>query len=115
MAVEDFPFHHPITKLVIDTSATDTELVAAAGANKIIRVVFVTFIVAGAVTVTFQSHTTTNITGSMQLPANGGIALGYCPYGYFETVANEKLNLELSSGVSCDGFLGYQVIDTGIV
>ena len=39
--------------------------------------------------------------------ANGGYVLNFSPVGHFETVAGEKLNLVLGSGIAVAGGLTY--------
>ena len=97
---------------VIDhASSGDNTLVAAAGAGKKIRVLSYAIVAAGAVTVRFESGASgTALTGQMSLAANGGIACGYNEGGWFETLANQLLNLELGGAVSVDGHLSYIIV-----
>lgn len=94
---------------VIDHAASGDNTVVAAVTGKKIRVVFLHLIAAGAVTIRWESGASgTALTGQMNLPANGGMALDFNPCGWFaETAAGSLLNLELSAAVSVDGSLGY--------
>lgn len=95
-------------------SSGDNTLVAAAGTDPDslvglkIRVTSLFLIAAGAVNVRFESGASgTALTGQMNLTTNSGIVLPYNPDGWFETSANELLNLELSDAISVDGALTY--------
>jgi hypothetical protein len=46
----------------------------------------------------------------MNLIANTGFCLPYNPVGWFETTANQLLNLELSAAISVDGSLTYVLV-----
>lgn len=100
---------------IIDAASSgDNTLVAAAGVDPDslvglkIRVTSLFLIAAGAVNVRFESGASgTALTGQMNLTTNSGIVLPYNPDGWFETSANELLNLELSDAVSVDGALKY--------
>jgi hypothetical protein len=87
---------------VIDNASSGDNTVVAAVAGKRILVTSYTLVVAGALTVRWESGASgTALTGQMQFAANGGTA----------TAANTLLNLELSAGTSCDGHLTYVEID----
>jgi hypothetical protein len=91
----------------IAASSSGNNTLVAAVSSKKIRVVSVTLIAAGAVTVRFESGADgTALTGQMALSANGGFARDNAT-GLFETASNTLLNLELSSAVSVAGFLSY--------
>lgn len=102
----------PIRRAAISAASTDNTLVAAAGANKVIRVLSYVIDAAGALTARFEDGTGgTALSGQMALAANGGIVAPHNPYGWFETSANTLLNLELSTS-SVSGHLTYQIITT---
>ncbi len=98
---------------VIDNASSGDNTLVAAVAGKKILVTSYTLVVAGALTVRFESGASgTALTGQMQFAANGGTATSYNPGGCFApTAVNTLLNLELSAGTSCDGHLTYVLID----
>ena len=99
----------PIKFKVIDCASTDNTIIAAVTGKKL-RVLAYVLVVTGAATARFESATAgTALTGQMSLAANGGIAAPFNPAGWFETVAGELLNLELSAN-GADGHLIYQEI-----
>lgn len=97
----------PKYAVIDDASSGDNELVALVSAKKI-RVLSLMLMAAGTTTARFESSTAGNfLSGEMNLVANVGFALGFNPAGWFETVAGESLNLQLSAAISVDGFLTY--------
>lgn len=107
---EDFVGNNALTPkwAVIDHAATPDNTIVAAVAGKRIRVLSLFFVAAAAVTVRFESAAGgTALTGQMQLGANGILVLPFNPGGWFETVAGELLNMELSGAISVDGTLQY--------
>lgn len=94
-------------KVIDHASSGDNELLAAVAAKKL-RVLALFLISAGTVTVRFESSTGgTALTGQMTMAVNNPIVMPFNPAGWFETVAGENLNLELSGAVSVDGCLVY--------
>ena len=77
----------------------NTQVVAAQGASVRVRVLSVLVVATLGVTVKFQSATT-DITAGFPLAANGGMVLPYNPHGWFETAANEALNINLGLGTA---------------
>lgn len=96
----------------IDSATSgDTTLVAAVLGKRIV-VTSLFLVAAGTVNVRFESSTGgTALTGQMNLIANTGFVLPYNEYGWFATLKDELLNLELSDAVSVDGSLSYRAID----
>jgi hypothetical protein len=93
---------------VIDAATSGDNTIVAAVTGKRICVVAGFWNAAAAVTVRFESAASgTALTGQMQHAANGGFVLPFNEAGWFETVAGELLNLELSGAVSVDGALTY--------
>lgn len=90
---------------VTATLSGDTEVVAAQGAGVRIRVLAVTVVATLAVSVIFRSATTA-ITGTFPLAANGGFVMSNNDHGWFQTTANQALNVNLSLGTST----GVQVV-----
>lgn len=97
----------------IDAASAGDNTLVAADATKKIRVLSL-FLVNGHTatqTVRFESAAGgTALTGQMILGANGGFVLPYNPNGWFETAANELLNLELAGATTVDGSLSYILV-----
>lgn len=92
--------------IAASTSGNNTLVSAVSG--KKIRVLSLFLVSAGTVTTRFESAADgTALTGQMALVANTGYVLGYNPNGWFETVASQLLNLELSAAISVAGSLTY--------
>lgn len=97
-----------IKRVVIDHAVGGNNTLVAAVAGKKIRVYQVLLISAGTATVRFESGADgTALTGQLTLAANVGFSSGWNPAGHFETAAGVLLNLEISAGVSVDGWLTY--------
>lgn len=87
-------------------SATGTIVAAVPG--KKIRVLAAWLSCAGTVNVKWQSHVTpTDLTGLLYGVANSGIVLPYNEKGWFETVAGEALDLNLSASIAVGGSIAY--------
>lgn len=100
--------HLIINRVVIDHATSGDNTIQAAIAGKKIRVLALAMSAAGAVTARFESAAGgTALTGQMTMATGIPIVLPYNPLGWFETVAGELLNLELSGAVSVDGVLDY--------
>lgn len=97
---------------IIDAATSGDNTLVAAVTGKKIRVLAAVLISAGTVNVRFESGAGgTALTGQMNLVANAGFSLNYCPVGLFETASGSLLNLELSDAVSVDGSLVYVLVD----
>lgn len=93
----------------VQVSATGTLVAAVAG--KKIRVVSYVLVANGTVNVKFQSHVTpTDLTGLLYLAANTGVSAGFNPVGWFESLAGEALDLNLSASIAVGGHLDYIVL-----
>ncbi len=93
---------------VIDDALSPDNTIISLVASRKLRVLAGFLISAGTVNVRFESDTAgTALTGQINLIANSGFVLPFNPAGWFETVAGELLNLELSATVSVDGSLTY--------
>lgn len=93
---------------VIDDAGSGNNTIVALVASRKLRVVSLFMVAAGTVNARFESNADgTALTGQMNLVANSGFSLPYNPAGWFETVAGELLNLELSAAISVDGSLTY--------
>ena len=89
-----------VQRAFLDASgAGDTQIVAAQGAGIRIRVIAYTFVAAAAVTVTFRSAAA-GISSGKPVAANGGVVAGEAHHGWFQTLANEALNINLSGAVA---------------
>ena len=95
-----------VPKFAAISASASGDLVALVASKKI-RVVSFFIVVTSAVTVKLQSGASSDLTGAMPFGANGGISLPYNPNGWFQTVAGEKLNMVLGSGVAVAGGLSY--------
>lgn len=93
-------------QLVTTSAAGNTTVVAAQGAGVRIRVLAVVCTAAGVVNINFQTNVTA-ITGTFPLSASNSITLPLQKEGgWFQTVANDPLNINLSAAVA----VGCQVI-----
>lgn len=100
----------------IDTATSGDNTVVAAVPGRKIRLINYTVIAAGAVSIRWKSGASTNLSGAMSLPQNGGAApsgSGQSPGGFIgllETANGEALVLNLGGAVQVSGHLTYQVI-----
>ena len=95
-------------RATIAVSSSGANQIVAAVPAKIIVVRAVLLVANAAVNAKWQSHVTpTDITGLAYLAANGGYVLPYYAGGYFQTVAGEALDLNLSGAVTVGGFIVY--------
>ena len=110
----------PVLRAIINAAVGDNELVAAAGAGQIIRVlsyVMVGFGTTNDVMALFEGNNATALTGIMAVYDGTGtvgqtIVAPHNPYGWFDTAANVNLNLAVAgTGGEVDGHLTYQIID----
>jgi hypothetical protein len=93
---------------VIDNASSGDNTIVAAVADKKIRVLCGLLMAAGTVTVRFESGAAgTALTGQLQLIAQVGFQIPFCPLGNFESASGVLLNLELSDAISVDGWLVY--------
>lgn len=92
----------------IDASSSGNNEIVAAVSGKQIRVINCMMIASGAVNAKFQSSAGgTDVTGTLPLTANSGFTQPESRVGWFETVAGESLNLNLSGAVQVGGCLAY--------
>lgn len=98
--------------VIAAASIGDNTLVAAVAGKKIRVIAALLVASGGAITVRFESAAGgTALSGLMNLGADGQLPLPENGFGWFETVAGELLNLELSAATSVDGVLVYEEID----
>lgn len=98
----------PKFKAITASSSGATTIVALVTSKKI-RVLAWDLKVNAAVNFKWQSHVTpTDLTGLYYNSGQGdGVARAFNPLGYFETVAGEALDINLSSAVAVGGVLTY--------
>jgi len=90
-----------VNRAFIDaTSIGDTEVVPAQGAGIRIRVLAVYCQSVLAVTLRFKSAGNNNISAGFAVATNGNLSIPYNPHGWFQTNANEALNLNQSLAVA---------------
>lgn len=94
---------------VISASSSGDNTIVAAVASKKIRVLAYNLMGAGAVNARFQTAAAgAYLTGLKYIAAaGGGICAPFNPVGWFETVAGDLLNLELSGAVAVGGEIVY--------
>lgn len=93
--VDEVPTLRTVNRAFVNASLSgNTAVVAAQGVGVRIRVLSVFAVGTLAVTVKFQSATT-DITAGFPFAANGGMVLPHNPHGWFQTNANEALNINL--------------------
>lgn len=98
--------------VIAAASIGDNTLVAAVAGKKIRVIAALLVASGGAITVRFESAAGgTALSGLMNLGADGQLPLPENGFGWFETVAGELLNLELSAATSVDGVLVYEEIE----
>ncbi len=97
----------PLFATIVASASGVTNVVAAVG-GKQIRVVALQLVASGAVNVKWQSHVIpTDITGLAYLTANTGMVLSFNPVGWFQTIAGEALDINLSGNIAVGGSLTY--------
>ena len=104
--IDEVPSARTVSRAFANATASgNTAVVAAQGAGVRIRVLAVFTVTGTALTVKFQSATT-DITAGFVLAVNGGMVLPNNPHGWFQTNANEALNINLSGA----GTVGVNVV-----
>lgn len=95
----------------IQTSTSGPSQVVAAVASKRIRVTALAVVTSAATNIKFQSHVTpTDISGLFYCALNGGIVLPHNPVGWFQTIAGEALDINLSAANATGGCLTYVTV-----
>ena len=93
---------------IIDAATSGNNTIVSLVASRKLRVVSLFMVAAGTVIARFESNAGgAALTGQMNLVVNSGFSLPYNPAGWFETVAGQLLNLELSAAISVDGSVTY--------
>ena len=89
------------------TASGATTIISAVSAKKLVVRAMV-FSALTAVNVKFQSHVTpTDISGLFYPADNGGFVLPYLASGWFETIAGEALDINLSAASTVGGQIVY--------
>jgi hypothetical protein len=91
----------------IAASAAGLNTLVAAVPGKKIRVLQYLLVTGTAVGVEFRSGPSTALTGSMSLPANGGVGAASSALGHFETASGQALGAFLSAAAPVSGHLCY--------
>jgi hypothetical protein len=101
----------PTQAKIVASSSGATTIVAAVTSKKI-RVLALKLTANAAVNVKWQSHVTpTDLTGlSYYAAAGDGEVLPFNPVGWFDTVAGEALDINLSGAVAVGGHLTYVAV-----
>lgn len=100
----------PLFATIVASSSGVTNIIALVSAKRI-RVLALQLVANAAVNVKWQSHVTpTDLTGLAYLAANGGYVLPFNPLGWFQTVAGEALDINLSTAVAVGGSLTYVTV-----
>ena len=92
------PFGNIQRAFVNASSAGDNALVAAPGTGIKIRVLSLVAVSGSAANTMTLRSATTAISAGFPFAANGGMVLNENPNGWFQTEANEALNVNLSGG-----------------
>lgn len=93
-------------KIAVSSSGANT--IIAAVTSKKLRVLSYNIMANAAVNAKWQSHVApTDLTGLKYMAANGGICAPFNPVGWFETVAGEALDLNLSGAQAVGGEVVY--------
>ncbi len=101
--IDEVPTVRTVQRSSITASAAGaTEVVPAQGAGVRIRVLAVFVASSSAIGVKFQSAAT-DISGLSALSATGGFVMPETQHGWFQTAANEALNVNLSGAATSVG------------
>jgi hypothetical protein len=93
-----------VNSSVISAATAGNNTIVAAQTGKAIYVISYELVVAGAVTIQFQSGAAgTNLTGIQSLAANAIKVLPHNPGSWFSTAASALLNLSLGGAVQVSG------------
>lgn len=99
---------HELKFAAISASSSGANTLVAAVTGQIIKVISVTAVAAGAVTITFKSGSSPSLSGAIPLAENGGFSVtGGTDCVLFETASGAALTATLSDAVAVTGFLTY--------
>jgi hypothetical protein len=95
----------------IVASASGVTTIINAVPGKRIRVVAMLITASAAVNVKWQSHVLpTDLTGLAYYAANGGDVLTPNPWGWFQSLVGEALDINLSGAVAVGGHMNYILV-----
>lgn len=95
---------------IINASLLGDNTIVAAVSGMAIRVVSLYAVSSNTNTLTFQSSTTTNISGPIDLTSQEKMVLPLNEYGWIETSSGELLNLNLTVANKVAGMLTYFLV-----
>lgn len=108
MAQKPYGFQGNFVAIDASTSGDNTLVAAVPGMS--IRVIAMYLISSNTNTLTFQSSTTTNLSGPMDLTSQEMITLPPSEYGWMQASEGELLNLNLSASNQVSGSLIYFLV-----
>lgn len=97
-----------VKRAFANPSSTGSNTIVSALTGQKIKILAVAVVSASANTISFTSNTT-DISADMALAANGGLVLPFCKEGWFETVAGEAFNVDLSAAAQVGITVLYEV------
>lgn len=98
-----------VVRVHVDPATSGSnQIVAAPGAGIMIRVLSVCALATAANTITFMSAST-DISCDLPIAANGGFVWPDNEKGWFQTAANEALNVDLSASTHVGIQINYQL------
>lgn len=100
----------PARAAVAASASGANSLLGTQGAGKQILVHQMMLIPNAAVTARVESSGGNDLSGDLNLDAKSGFVLPFSPFGWFITVANEGLSLNLGTTVYVGGTFGYTVL-----
>ena len=100
-----------VSYATITASTSGATTIVSGVDGKKILVLGISLISNSTVNVKFQSHTApTDLTGLYYLAANTGFVMGYSPVGWFQTLAGEALDINLSGNIAVGGVVVYTTL-----
>lgn len=103
------PLNTAVRRVGSTPAALGANLLVAAEAGRRIRVLGIIAVTTAANSIKFQSDTT-DISGLFPLAANGGFTLPFNEHGWFETLAGQALNINMSVATSTGVQVVYMVV-----
>jgi hypothetical protein len=101
-------YGYQLKRAVINVSSSgDNTLVAAPGSGLSIVVVYMSLISSDVSAITFESSTTTALTGAIELSDQSHLLWPFLEQGWISTTAGELLNLSSTRTNQLSGVLGY--------
>lgn len=97
-----------IKRAIANPASLGSNVLIAALTGQKIKVLGMSIVSASANTISITSNTT-DISADMSLAANGGLVLPFTKEGWFETVAGQALNIDLSAPAQVGVTILYEV------